>query len=101
MSRLVLRSHLNIIDNLTSAEGRGACMYDKNGIVCCTKKLDMFHSWQENGWLQDQGPFDRVVHKTGLMKYLFDKAWFEIPCLAAELWSSWPRPGIHGPKPFS
>jgi len=37
---------------------RDMCLYDKNGIGCCTKKLDLVHSWFDQGWVpEDTSPF--------------------------------------------
>ena len=32
------------------------CIYDKNGIPCCTKNLDMVHGWFKNGWVEGDTP---------------------------------------------
>ena len=31
------------------------CLYDKNGVPCCTKKLDLVHEWLDKGYL-DKSP---------------------------------------------
>ena len=37
-------------------------MYDKNGVACCTKKLDLAHSWLDAGWDEEYGgPFESWV----------------------------------------
>ena len=36
------------------------CLYDKNGVACCTKKLDLFNSWLDAGYL-DQSPFVNFI----------------------------------------
>jgi len=32
---------------------RDMCIYDKNGVPCCTKKLDLVHGWFKSGWNED------------------------------------------------
>ena len=32
------------------------CIYDKNGIPCCTKNLDLVHGWFKNGWVKGDAP---------------------------------------------
>ena len=44
-----------------SEKGRNFCLYDQNGIPCCTKKLDLFFSWQDQGWVEGHGPFDSLL----------------------------------------
>ena len=29
------------------------CVYDKNGIPCCTKNLELVHGWFKNGWVEE------------------------------------------------
>jgi len=41
------------------------CLYDKNGVACCTKKLDLVKNWLDQGYV-DRSPYDKVVK-------LFDK----------------------------
>ena len=41
------------------------CLYDKNGVACCTKKLDLVKGWLDKGYL-DRSPYDKVIK-------LFDK----------------------------
>ena len=37
------------------------CVYDKNGVPCCTKKLELVHGWFKNGWNEDDPhPFAHV-----------------------------------------
>ena len=36
------------------------CLYDKNGVACCTKKLDLVEGWLDQGYL-DRSPYDKVI----------------------------------------
>ena len=36
------------------------CLYDKNGVACCTKKLDLVEGWLDQGYL-DRSPYDNVI----------------------------------------
>lgn len=41
---------------------RDMCLYDKNGIACCTKKLDLVHSWLDDGKLaEDPYPYQNWI----------------------------------------
>jgi len=55
-----------------------ACIYDKNGVPCCTKKLDMANSWLDAGWIEeDEGPYqiwkDQLDQHNLWDKYLEEK----------------------------
>ena len=36
------------------------CLYDKNGVACCTKKLDLVEGWLDQGYL-DRSPYDKLI----------------------------------------
>ena len=44
-----------------SEEGKGLCMWDKNEVPCCTKKLELFQSWQKEGYVEGLGPYDDLL----------------------------------------
>jgi len=45
---------------------RDMCLYDKNGIACCTKKLDLVHSWLDQGWVtEDPSPVKFWIEMVG------------------------------------
>ena len=38
------------------------CLYDKNGIACCTRKLDLVHSWLDKGSVEgDPSPYENLI----------------------------------------
>ena len=36
------------------------CLYDKNGVACCTKKLDLVEGWVNAGYV-DQSPYVNYI----------------------------------------
>ena len=56
------------------------CIYDKNGIPCCTKNLDLVHGWFKNGWVKEDAPPMQAwlkIRKTEEQsaQMLLDKKW--------------------------
>ena len=59
-----------------SDEGKGLCMYDKNEVACCTKKLELFQSWQKKGWIEGHGPYENLLKQHNVeknLKYIYDR----------------------------
>ena len=60
------------------------CLYDKNGIPCCTKNLDLVHGWFKKGWVkEDAHPMQAWLKfkKTpeDSVKWLFQRKWAMYP----------------------
>ena len=59
-------------------------MYDKNGIACCTKKLELSNSWLDAGYLKEfGGPLDDwkgyMENNPYLWDMYFEKKWATYP----------------------
>ena len=51
-------------------------MYDKNEVACCTKKLELFQSWQKKGWIEGNGPYENILKQHNVeknLKYIYDR----------------------------
>ena len=59
-----------------SEESKGLCMYDRNEVPCCTEKLELFQSWQKEGYVEGLGPYDALIgdieDPKGWMKYIYE-----------------------------
>ena len=58
------------------------CIYDKQGIPCCTKNLELVHGWFKNGWVKEDAPpmqawlkFDERKTEEESVKYILDRKW--------------------------
>jgi len=68
------------IDDLTKefecpANRRKACVWDKNGVGCCTENMELLHSWHDTGCVDDSGSvgkcsFVQIMEEYGISGFL-------------------------------
>ena len=45
-------------------------MWDKNEVPCCTKKLELFESWQKEGYVEGHEPYIQFATNKNWLRYI-------------------------------